>query len=50
MKFSFTKNPEKVYFYNKSKSNKRNLAGGRGRGGCVARFSDIYFKRIQIQV
>ena len=32
MKFSFTKNPESEFFYKESKSDKKNLVGGRGGG------------------
>ena len=38
------------FFYKESKSNKKNQAVGRGRGGGVARVSDFFsfFKRIQV--
>ena len=63
MKFSFTtnleseffiKNPnltkklESEFFYKESKSNKKNLAGGRGGGGSVARVSDFFSKAIHV--
>ena len=48
MKISFTKNPESDFFYKESKSNKKNLAGGRGGGEGVARESDFFFKRSQV--
>ena len=32
-----------IFFYNESKSNKKNLAVGRGGGGGVARVSDFFF-------
>ena len=34
MKFSFTETMESDFFYKESKSNKKNLAGGRGGWGC----------------
>ena len=45
MKFSFRKNPESVFFYKESKSNKKILAGLRGGGGVVARVSDFFFQK-----
>ena len=30
MEFSFTKNPDSYFFYKESKSNEKNLEGGRG--------------------
>ena len=45
MKFSFTKNPN--LFYKESKSNKiiKNLSGGSGGGGSVARVSVFFFQK-----
>ena len=34
-----------MIFYKDSKSNKKNLAGGRGGGGDVARVSDFFFQK-----
>ena len=33
-----------IVFYKESKSDKKNLAGGRGGGGGVARVSDFFFQ------
>ena len=44
MKFSYTKNTESDFlFIKKPNLTKKNLAVGRGGGGCVARVSDIFF-------
>ena len=42
MKFSNTKNTESEFFYNESKSKKKNLAAERGGGRGVARVSDFF--------
>ena len=34
-----------MVFYKDSKSNKKNLAGGRGGGGGVARVRDFFFSK-----
>ena len=43
MKFSYTKKTESDFFYNESKSNKKNSGGWEGRAGGVARVSDLFF-------
>ena len=54
MKFSYTKNPEREFFFikNPNLTKKKILAVGRGGGGGggVARVSDFFsfFKRIQV--
>ena len=49
MKFSFTENMESDFFFIKNPNlTNKNLAGGRGGGGDVARLSDFFPKRIQV--
>ena len=48
--FLYKESGKCFFFYKKSKSNKKNLAVGRGGGAGVARVSDFFsfFKRIQV--